>query len=93
MTQLSVTRDSHVIDPTVDQVRDVLRRVLGDLFEQTWSRACVAARVDPDADHADDVGFDRLLDSLAEQDPLSRVIATSWRIRRTAARKLAELGR
>ena len=53
----------------------------------------MAARIDPDAEQVDDLAFDRLLDSLAEQDPRSRVIATSWRIRRTAARKLAELGR
>ena len=86
-------RDSDVAYPTLSQVRRALERVLGNEFDGTWHRLCDRLTVDPTADDVDDEQFDRVLTGLEEADPLSRVVATSWRIRRTAARKLAELNR
>ena len=39
------------------------------------------------------IDLDRVLDVVADQDALCRVLAMSWRIRRTAAVKLKEIGR
>jgi hypothetical protein len=46
-----------------------------------------------DAATIDDDHFDRLLDAIAAHNRLCRVMAMSWRIRRTAAFKLATLNR
>ncbi len=78
---------------TLQDVRTGLSRALREDYEATWLAACAAAGTDPGPGDADDPAFDRLLDGIAAQSPLCRVMAMSWRIRRTAARKLEALGR
>jgi len=80
-------------NPTIDDVRGALTRTLREDFEPAWREACTRVGIHPDAHALGDEEFDRLIAEIATIDPLSRVMALSWRIRRTAARKLAALGR
>ena len=89
----SVSEQSSLHAPRVDEVRESLRRLLGDDYEAAWAAACARVPMNIDTPVLDEDQFERLLDGLAERGSLSRVIAMSWRIRRTAARKLSELGR
>lgn len=82
-----------VADPEVRDVRESLTRVLGDDFEATWADVCGRVPIDPLADVIVDAEFERLITLLAERGSTCRVIAMSWKIRRTAFRKLAALGR
>lgn len=88
----TATRGGTAQPPTLVDVRTGLNRTLGSQFEDAWLKICVRADISPDADSLDDAQFDQLLDAIADHDRLCRVIAMSWRIRRTAARKLADLG-
>jgi hypothetical protein len=74
-------------------VRGSLAHVLGAEFETTWTDVCREVPIDPAADTIVDAEFERLITLLAERGSTCRVIAMSWKIRRTAARKLAALGR
>jgi hypothetical protein len=89
----STTSHSTVPPPTIDDFRLTLRRSFGDDFNSVWEKMCASAGIPPDARSLDDQQADRLLDVIAAKDRLCHVISMSWRIRLTAARKLAELGR
>lgn len=82
-----------IADPSMAEVRVSLERVIGADFDALWSGICSEARVTPDADTVSDDEFDAVIDAMCRRGSVSRVIGMSWRIRRTAARKLAELGR
>lgn len=86
-------RSSAIGPPTVEDLREGLRKTLGDGYEEAWRSMCSTLRIDPTASTLTDEEFDRLLDEVASHDRLCHVLSMSWRIRRTAARKLAELGR
>ena len=87
------THDTSSIGVSFADMRVAAARVFGDDHPATWDTLCAAADVAPDAVDASDEQIDAVLDGLAAHDPLGRVMAMSWRIRRTAARKLTELGR
>jgi len=80
-------------NPTVRDIRDALSRTLRDDFELCWKQACAHVGIEVDEMAPSDEEFDRLITEIATIDPLCHVMAMSWRIRRTAARKLAALGR
>lgn len=90
---ISTDTDSVLAAPTIADVRVGLTRVLGEGFEDVWGLACAAVPIPKDLQDLDDDQFDQLLSRIADQGPLCRVLAMSWWIRRTAALKLAELGR
>jgi hypothetical protein len=71
----------------------LLSRLLGDRYPCVWMGLCSAVGIDAESPVVNDDEFDRLLDEMAQQDALCHVLAMSWRIRRTAAAKLAALGR
>jgi hypothetical protein len=79
--------------PTVPEVRASLARLLGPEYDETWTAVCQRADIAPEAITISEPEFDALLDAMCERGSISRVIAMSWKIRRTAARKLAEIGR
>lgn len=79
--------------PAVEDVRIGLRRTLGENFDTVWPDVCARLGMPPDAQTLPDDRFGDLLTAIADHDRLCHVLAMSWRIRRTAARKLAELGR
>ena len=79
--------------PTLDDLRTGLSRTLGPDFVAAWADICRRADISADVTTLDDRSFDRLLEAIAEQDRLCRVMAMSWRIRRTAAQKLAAINR
>ena len=79
--------------PTVEDVRIGLRRTLGENFDTVWPDVCARLGVPSDTQTLPDDRFDDLLTAISGHDRLCHVLAMSWRIRRTAARKLAELGR
>ena len=80
-------------NPTITDIRDALGRTLREDFELAWKQACTHVGIDVDRSEVTDEQFDRLIAEIATIDPLSHVMAMSWRIRRTASRKLAALGR
>ncbi len=84
---------SAVAAPTFASARDGVRQVLGEDFAATWLAVCAAADVPETATGLDDADFTRFLAIVSEESPLLRVLAMSWQIRRTASRKLAEIGR
>lgn len=86
-------RRDAVAPPTVGDLKTGLGRTLGQDFESAWADICARADIGTDAATIDDDHFDRLLDAIAAHDRLCRVMAMSWRIRRTAAFKLATLNR
>lgn len=92
MTTTTTRRDAGRA-PTLADVRAGLTKTLGDEYDGAWQAACSKAHVAPDATAVDDAQFDALLTAIGERDRLCHVLALSWRIRRTAARKLSELGR
>jgi hypothetical protein len=79
--------------PSAVDVEKGLAQVLGEEGPMVWSDICAQAHVGPAANTIDGTDLDRLLDVLAAQSRLCAVLAMSWRIRRTAAQRLAELGR
>jgi len=81
------------IEPSVGDLRRGLKQVLDEGYEAVWASICTRAGADPTAANLNDGDFEALLSALGDLGPLCAVLATSWRIRRTAARKLAELGR
>lgn len=91
MTRASTTHD--VSPPTVPEVRESLERLLGPDFAEVWQAVWVQSRIAPEAHMITDVEFDDLLEAMCARGSICRVIAMSWKIRRTAARKLAEIGR
>ena len=95
MNSASPERHAPVSHPTVGDVRESAERLLGNEFATIWADVCHQAGVadEPAAVDLDADAFGRLLDALAGKGSTSRVIAMSWKIRRTAALKLAELGR
>lgn len=96
MSTASTTRTRHdaAIAPTVGDVRDGLRATLdADDFDRVWADVCRTTSISPDASTVSEATLDHLLTEISAQDRLCNVLAMSWRIRCTAARKLAELGR
>ena len=91
MTRTTTSAD--IATPTVPEVRESLERLLGPAFAEVWQDVCLRARVSPEAHMITDVEFDELLEAMCARGSICRVIAMSWKIRRTAARKLAEIGR
>jgi len=83
----------NVPPPTVPEVRASLERLLGPDFSGIWAAVCVQARIAPEAQLISETEFDELLEAMCARGSICRVIAMSWKIRRTAARKLAEIGR
>ncbi len=79
--------------PTVSDIRSGMEQLLTDDFDAVWAELCAAAQIPASIVTLDDTGMDRLLAAVAARDSLCRVLAMSWQIRRTAARKLAALGR
>lgn len=79
--------------PTVSDIRSGMERLLTEDFDAVWAELCAAARIPVSTVTLDDTEMDRLLAALAARDALCRVLAMSWQIRRTAARKLSALGR
>jgi len=84
---------TRITAPTIGDVRGSLQQVLQEEFDPVWTVVCAAVPVAVTVEQLDEEGLDRFIAALAEQGPLCRVVAMSWKIRRTAARKLAELGR
>ena len=96
MTTPAVTRNQSnpSAPPTVDDVRDGLRATLAPVdFERVWTEVCAHVGVPTTVSSLPDSELDALLDQIATQDRLCKVLAMSWRIRCTAARKLHALGR
>ncbi|GAA1881901.1 hypothetical protein [Lapillicoccus jejuensis] len=82
------------VPPTVTDVRDGLEATLpADDFELVWAEVCARVGVPTTVSVLDDAQLDSLLTQVAAQGSLCRVLAMSWRIRATAARKLTQLGR
>ncbi len=80
--------------PTVDDIRTGLLRVLGeDELATLWAASCTRLGVPAETRALSEDQVDRLLGMVAQHDRLCHVMAMSWRIRSTAARKLAALGR
>lgn len=93
MTDTTVTRPPATA-PTVDDVREGLRATLTPVvFERVWAEVCAQISVPTTVSSLPDSELDALLDQIATQDRLCKVLAMSWRIRCTAARKLHQLGR
>lgn len=87
------TRHDASSAPTVGDVRTGLQQSLGTSYDAVWAELCDRLRVQPDVASLAPDQLDRLLDQLSQHDPLCRVLAMSWRIRCTASRKLAAVGR
>jgi hypothetical protein len=87
------TASTDIATPTVPEVRESLERLLGPEFTDVWQDVCLRACIAPEAHMITDVEFDELLEAMCARGSICRVIAMSWKIRRTAARKLAEIGR
>ena len=80
--------------PTVHDVRTGLVQTLGaQEGEAVWTSLCTSLGVPAGVDELDPGRFEELLTLLSHHDRLCHVLAMSWRIRSTAARKLAEIGR
>jgi hypothetical protein len=79
--------------PTVTDIRDRLERALGAEFDAAWADLCERANIRSDVPPDDELSIEVLLDQVALRDPLCQVMSLSWRIRRTANRKLHALGR
>ncbi len=78
----------------MDEVRDDLLANHDQLdAESVWREICERASLPPTASFLSEREFDALVDQIAVHDPLCNLLARSVRIRRTAARRLAELGR
>ncbi|MGD0810363.1 MAG: hypothetical protein ABSA91_11735 [Acidimicrobiales bacterium] len=90
---LTQTPSRTVSPPSIQDVRHGMARALGDNFAETWGTICDRCHVPMDAEALNDNDFSRLLDGIADHNALCRVLAMSWKIRRTADRKLTELGR
>jgi hypothetical protein len=92
--QTTVTRADAGRAPTVLDVRAGLTQTLGaEESDRLWSSICTEVGVHTDATDLDAEQLDRLLTALSGHGRLCNVLAMSWRIRATAARKLADLGR
>ena len=89
----SIERSRSVVPPTVDDVRLGLQRTLGCEFVTVWAAVCATLAVAPEITTLPADRFDELLTAVSHHDRLCHVLAMSWRIRCTAARKLAELDR
>lgn len=82
------------VAPTVTDVREGLAATLpADTFELVWAEVCARTGVPTTVSDLDEADLERLLTHVAGQGSLCRVLAMSWRIRATAARKLTQLGR
>jgi len=92
MTLIS-SRGTHLLPPSVDEIRDGVRRLFPTDFDAVWGRACSAAALSPGAIALDPDQTTRLIDAVGGLDPLGRIMSLSWRIRMTAAMKLSEIGR
>jgi len=79
--------------PGIEDVRFGLSKALLGAYEPAWAEICRECGIVPDCTHLDAAKFDHLLEVLARRDPLCRVLAMSWRIRRTAFQKLEQIGR
>jgi hypothetical protein len=91
---VTLTRTTTVTTkPSFSDIRGGLAKTLLDDFQPAWAEICRSAGIAPDCHDLDDEAIDHLLEVIAGRDPLCRVLAMSWRIRRTAAQKLAEIGR
>ncbi|MEZ5216007.1 MAG: hypothetical protein R2705_02380 [Ilumatobacteraceae bacterium] len=80
-------------EPDILDVKHSLERVLGEEFDAIWADICTSCALGGDEQHLDDGPLDKLLDTLISKGAICRVVAMSWKIRRTAAHKLAALGR
>jgi len=90
------TRAFVVTEPTVEDLRIGLQRILGDEFDGIWDVLCVGSGIDPqdpDGEGISNAHVDVLLESIADHDPLCRIISMSWRIRRSASEGLESAGR
>lgn len=86
-------RDAAVA-PTVVDVREGLAATLpAETFDLVWAEVCARVGVPTTVSVLHEDELDRLLTHVAAQGSLCRVLAMSWRIRSTAARKLTQLGR
>ncbi len=90
----TVARSDAGAAPTVHDVRTGLEQSLGlKGGEAVWSSLCAALGVRTDVASLEPDRFEELLTLLSRHDRLCHVLAMSWRIRATAARKLADIGR
>lgn len=79
--------------PSLLEIKPSLHRLLDEHFDGIWSAVCAEAGLAAGASEVDERQRGRLLDALVRHNSRCRMLATGWRIRHAAARRLAELGR
>jgi hypothetical protein len=93
MSMTTSSKNGFIQPPTLADIREGLKRMITEDFDSVWDEICRTAGVSPSAGSLDEAGTDRLLNAVGNYDRMCTVMAMSWRIRLTAARKLAEIGR
>lgn len=86
-------RAAAVEPPSLVEIKTSLHRLLDEQFDAMWSSVCAEAGLPAGASEVDAHQRGHLLDALVRHNSRCRMLATGWRIRHVAARRLAELGR